>query len=490
MGVNIIILWLFLVIPVSCWQPAPLRGRLRLQMASRHFDYLVIGGGSGGIATAKRAAGYGAAVGLVEFGPMGGTCVNAGCVPKKVMFNAATVAQTLSDAEQFGFNAVLPQLDWAKLKTSCDAYITRLNGIYQRGLAAANISVINGKAVFLNPSTVSIGPDTYTADQFCIATGSMPFIPPLLGSEHCITSDGFFQLTQQPTSVAVIGGGYIAVELAGMLHALGTKATVITRGSGLLDGFDPMLSMALRHSMERHGVVYHPLTTPQEVMKTGEKLSIRTSQGVLGPFDAVILATGRRPNTKGLALDAAGVQTNTQGHIVVDEYQRTSVEHIAAVGDVCGKVQLTPMAIAAGRRLADRLFGGKKDAKADYSDVPTVVFSHPPIATVGLTEPEAIAEYGAERIKTYASSFVNLYYGPFAVSPEDKPRTEMKVVTLLPTEKVLGIHMIGMGVDEVMQGFAVAMKMGATKADLDRVIAIHPTAAEELVTLAPWGMAP
>lgn len=480
----------------------PLRGRhgtgrmpWRMQLqegTNHHFDYLVIGGGSGGIATARRAASYGARVAVVESKAFGGTCVNVGCVPKKVMYNAAHIAEALHDAQHFGFEIQGSKFEWSKLKAARDAYITRLNGIYVRNLENSNITILRGQASFLDAKTVSVDEKKYTANQFCIAVGSRPITPRFPGVEHCLTSDGFFALSEQPKSAVVVGGGYIGVELAGVIHELGTETTLVTRGNGILEGFESTISGALLNSYKARGIKHVAGASAQEVQRQSDgKLVVITNSGEkIGPVDKVILATGRQPFTSGLGLDKAGVKLTDRGFIDVDAYQRTSQPSIHALGDVCGKVQLTPMAIAAGRRLADRLFGNIPEAKADYENVPTIVFSHPPIATVGMTEDQAVARYGREKVKVYSSSFVNLYYGTFAVAPENKPKTTMKVVTLLPEEKVLGVHMFGMNVDEILQGFAVAVKMGATKADLDACVALHPTAAEELVTLPPWGLSP
>jgi glutathione reductase (NADPH) len=489
-----IILFFVRVATLLRYSPS-LRLRSRLSMmsgkAENHFDYLVIGGGSGGVASARRAAGYGAKVALVEPSNMGGTCVNVGCVPKKVMFNAATVAETLHDAHHFGFQVGEAKLDWPKLKEARDAYVTRLNGIYVRMLQNSNVSIINGYGSFTSQKAVNVGDKQYSADNIVIAVGGKPVVPTFPGAEHCITSDGFFRLNKQPKSVAVIGAGYIGVELAGVFHGLGTKTDLLTRGDRPLPGFEEVITDTLMNEMRKQGLTHRPHVNTEKVVKEGDSLFVHTDKGEkLGPYEQVLLAIGRRPYTDALKLESAGVKVGKGGYIEVDEFQQTSTPGVFALGDVCGNVQLTPMAIAAGRRLADRLFGGFKGAKADYNDVPTVVFSHPVIGTVGLTEEQAKEKYGADKIKSYKSSFTNLFYGPWKIDLADKPQTVMKLVTLLPEEKVLGIHMIGMGCDEALQGFAVALKMGATKADLDSCIALHPTAAEELVTLAPWGMSP
>lgn len=465
----------------------------RLHMSDdTHFNYLVIGGGSGGVASARRAAGYGAKVAVIENSRLGGTCVNVGCVPKKVMWNAATVNEVIHDAGQFGFDVKGYSFDWNRLKTARDNYVTRLNGIYSRLLANSKVTSINGVGSFSGPKEVTVGDKKYTADHILIAVGGKPNIPPFEGAEHCISSDGFFSLDNQPESVAVVGGGYIGVELAGVFNSLGSKTELFIRSSKVLHGFDDMIVDTLMSEMKKQNLIVNGGKSPKKFVKNPDtgKITIETESGEsFGPFDQVLLATGRVPNTKPLNLPAAGVKTDEKkGYITVDEYQQTSVDGVYALGDVCGKVELTPMAIAAGRRLADRLFNGMKDAKADYNNVPTVVFSHPVIGTVGMTEANAIKKYGEDKIKVYKSTFTNLYYGTWSMEPDEKPKTAMKLVTLLPDEKVLGIHMIGMGCDEALQGFGVALKMGATKADLDNCVAIHPTGAEELVTLAPWGM--
>ena len=432
-------------------------------------------------------------MGLIEASAMGGTCVNVGCVPKKVMFNAATVAEILHDSKQFGFEIEGYKFNWNHIKVARDAYIARLNGIYTKLLGNSKVNVINGRGSFVGPREVDVGGVTYTAENICIAVGGKPIMPNIPGVEHCLTSDGFFALEHQPSKVAVIGGGYIGVELAGVFHGLGTKTELLVR-EGILPSFDDIIVTSLEAEMKKQGLVVRKGASSKEIIKhSNGQLTIRTESGEeLGPYDQIVMATGRVPNIDKLNLSKAGVTLEKKGYIEVDEFQRTKAAggKVHALGDACGKVQLTPMAIAAGRRLADRLFGGMPDAKADYDNVPTVVFTHPVIGTVGMTEKEARAKYGDANIKVYTSTFTNLWYGTYALQPEEKPKTAMKLITLLPQEKVLGIHMIGMGCDEALQGFAVALKMGATKADLDRCIALHPTAAEELVTLAPWGMSP
>lgn len=469
--------------------PSTLR-HLNLDMA--HYDYLVIGGGSGGMASARRAAGYGAKVCVVEQARLGGTCVNVGCVPKKVMWNAATLNEMFHDAHHFGFSQPGGyKFDWSILKTYRDAYIARLNGIYSRMMSNNKIDVITGTATFTgNEREVKVNSETHTADHILIAVGGKPNLPAIKGIEHCISSDGFFELSTQPKRVAVVGGGYIGVELAGVFHSLGTETQLFLRGEKPLAGFDAMLVDHLMKEMQRQQLQIMTLQQPKEVVKNSDgSLTLHTDSGAHGPFDSILFATGRVPLVDHLGLSKLGIEQNSKKNIIVNEFQETNKQGIYAVGDVSSEIQLTPTAIAGGRRLADRLFNGLSKARADYSNVPTVVFSHPPIGTIGLSEAKAIETYGVDNVKVYTSTFTNLYYGTFQTDPDSKPKTAMKLVTLLPTEKVIGLHVIGLGADELLQGFAVAVKMGATKDDFDSCVALHPTAGEELVTMAPWGMA-
>lgn len=468
--------------------------RTNLRMGGGHYDYLVIGGGSGGMASARRAAGYGAKVCVIEKARLGGTCVNVGCVPKKVMWNAATISEMFHDAHQFGFSTPGGyKFDWSILKKYRDAYIARLNGIYSRMLGNNKVNVVMGSATFSGAREVTVveSGDKYTADHVLIAVGGRPSLPNIKGIEHCISSDGFFELPTQPQRVAVVGGGYIGVELAGVFHALGSKTQLILRTEKPLLGFDNIIVDNLLKEMQKQKLEVLNNESTKEIVKNedGSLTMVMDSGKKLGPFDSILFATGRVPLVEGLKLDAAGIKQNNKNQILVNEKQETNVPGVYAVGDVSSDIQLTPTAIAGGRRLADRLFNKMPKAQADYTDVPTVVFSHPPIGTVGLTEAAAIAKYGEDKIKVYTSTFTNLFYGTYQIEPDDKPKTAMKMVTLLPDEKVIGLHVIGMGADELLQGFAVALKMGATKADFDDCVAIHPTAGEEFVTLAPWGMA-
>ncbi len=448
---------------------------------SRHYDFLAIGAGSGGIAATNRAAAYGAKTARIEKARIGGTCVNVGCVPKKLMWNAATIAETLRDAPDYGFKLTLDGFDWSTLKQARDKYIKRLNDIYHRVGEQNNVDYIEGEARFTGPNSVEVNGETITAEHIVIAVGGRPTVPDLPGAGLGITSDGFFELEQQPRRVAVIGAGYIAVEFAGLLASLGTEVTMILRGESFLRRFDATIRETLLEEMQNAGINIMTCIHLQSLQKEeGNTVALQSADSnTYGGFDSVIWAIGREPLTAALQLETVGVETDKRGYIPTDEYQNTNVSGIYAVGDVTGRAQLTPVAIAAGRRLADRLFDGQTEAKLDYDNIASVVFSHPPIGTVGLTEDEAHEQFGDGAVKVYQSRFTNMYYAP----TEHKSPTVVKLVTVGAQEKIVGCHIIGMQADEIIQGFAVAVKMGATKKDFDNTMAIHPTAGEELVTL-------
>lgn len=447
---------------------------------SERYDLIAIGGGSGGIAVASRAARLGARCAVIEPARLGGTCVNRGCVPKKIMWYAAAVAGALDDAPAFGFEVTRGGFDWARLTAARDAYLARLNQIYRANLDAAGVTLIEGSAAFVDARTLSIGTLRCRADHIVIATGGRPRLPELPQAELGITSDGFFALSRQPRTVAIAGAGYIAVELAGLLNALGSRVTLLLRQRELLARFDAMIGATLMEEMRENGVHIETDTEIVGVARDGhDALSLQcTGRQSLSGFDTLIWAIGRRANTERLNLPAAGVTVADDGSLPVDEFQNTNVPGIYAVGDVTGRAALTPVAIAAGRRLADRLFGGRPDSRLDYDGIPSVVFGHPPVGTVGLSEAEARAQYG-DAVKCYQSRFTPLYHALAA----RKPRTALKLVTVGAEERVVGLHVVGLGADEMLQGFAVAVRMGATKRDFDRTVAIHPTAAEEFVTL-------
>lgn len=447
----------------------------------KEYDYIVIGGGSGGIASANRAAMHGAKVILFEGKEVGGTCVNVGCVPKKVMWYGAQVAETLHRyAGEYGFDVTLNKFDFATLKANRQAYIDRIHGSYERGFDSNGVERVYEYAKFVDPHTVEVAGERYTAPHILIATGGHALYPNIPGSEYGITSDGFFELDEVPKRTAVIGGGYIAVEVAGVLNALGSDTHLFVRKDRPLRTFDKDIIDVLVDEMAKSGPTLHTHANATEVVKnTDDSLTISFDNGETVTVDCLIWAIGRAANTSGFGLEKTGVELTERGNIYSDAFENTSVPGIYALGDVTGKLDLTPVAVKAGRQLSERLFNNKADAKLDYTDVATVVFSHPVIGSVGLTEEKAIAKYGSENIKVYKSSFTPMYT---ALGDNRQPST-MKLVTLGENEKIIGLHGIGYGVDEMIQGFSVAIKMGATKADFDNTVAIHPTGSEEFVTM-------
>ena len=447
----------------------------------KEYDYIVIGGGSGGIASANRAAMHGAKVILFEGKEVGGTCVNVGCVPKKVMWYGAQVAETLHRyAGEYGFDVTLNKFDFATLKANRQAYIDRIHGSYERGFDSNGVERVYEYARFVDPHTVEVAGERYTAPHILIATGGHALYPNIPGSEYGITSDGFFELDEVPKRTAVIGAGYIAVEVAGVLNALGSDTHLFVRKDRPLRTFDKDIVDVLVDEMAKSGPTLHTHANVTEVVKNADdSLTISFDNGETITVDCLIWAIGRAANTSGFGLEKTGVKLTEKGTIYSDEFENTSVPGIYALGDVTGKLDLTPVAVKAGRQLSERLFNNKADAKLDYTDVATVVFSHPVIGSVGLTEEKAIAKYGAENIKVYKSSFTPMYT---ALGDNRQPST-MKLVTLGEDEKIIGLHGIGYGVDEMIQGFSVAIKMGATKADFDNTVAIHPTGSEEFVTM-------
>jgi len=444
------------------------------------WDLVVIGGGSGGLAAAQRAADHGARVALVESGRLGGTCVNVGCVPKKVMWNAAHLAHLLGDAPDYGFRlAVTGPQDWRLLREKRDAYVRRLNDIYAGNLERRRIHLVRGTARLTGPRTVAAGSEVLEGRHIIIATGGCPLVPDLPGAGLGITSDGFFELEHCPARTAVVGSGYIAVELAGLLQALGSAVTLLARHDAVLRRFDVLLQEAAAAGLQAGGVSLRWHSIPEALERRADGLHLRTRDGTVhGPFDSVVWAVGRLPATAELGLEAAGVDSDAGGFIPTDRFQETGVPGIFAIGDVTGREQLTPVAIAAGRRLADRLYGGMEGRHLDYRNIPTVVFTHPPLGTVGLTEEQARTLHG-DAVRVYRSEFVPMYHA----LTEAKPKARLKLVTAGVDERVVGCHIAGPGVDEALQGFAVAIRMGATKRDFDDTVAIHPTLAEELVTL-------
>ncbi len=447
---------------------------------SKHYDLVAIGAGSGGLSAAERAAEYGARSAVIESHKLGGTCVNVGCVPKKVMWFAAHLADAIKDMPGYGFDVSLNRFDWSTLVANREKYIQGINDWYINYLKDSRIDHLQGRARFVDPHTLDVDGETVTADHIVIAPGGYPIIPDIPGAEYGITSDGFFALQSQPKRVAVVGAGYIAVELAGVLNSLGSDVSMLLRREHFLGNFDQMLRDTLMEEMGEHGVNLMTRVNVQRVDKnTDGTLTVHCDSGItLEGLDYLIWAIGRAPSTDDLNLSAAGVDTDKRGFIQTDEFQNTNVEKVYAVGDVTGRAPLTPVAIAAGRRLSDRLFNNQPDRKLDYENIPTVMFSHPPIGTIGLTEEEARKLHG-DAVKIYQSSFTAMYH---AICNNDQ-KTALKLVCVGAEEKIVGCHIIGMGADEMLQGFAVAIKMGARKRDFDNTVAIHPTSAEELVTM-------
>lgn len=447
----------------------------------KKYDYIVIGGGSAGIASANRAAMYGAKVLLIEGSDIGGTCVNVGCVPKKVMWNGAQIAEALNHyAADYGFDVSVNTFDFQTLKANRQAYIDRIHTSYLNGLKNNGVELLNAYAKFVNANTVEAAGERYTAPHILIATGGHAIIPNIPGAEHGITSNGFFELDAMPKRVAVVGGGYIGVELSGIFHALGSETHLFFRGKRPLKNFDSYVVDGLMEIMAQDGPTAHPMSTPEKVVKNEDgSLTLYLENGESYTVDCIVWAIGRRPNVANINLKAAGVELTDKGYVVSNAFEETNVLGIYALGDVTGKKELTPVAVAAGRRLSERLFNNKPDEKLDYNTIPTVMFSHPALGTVGLTEDQARQTYGDDAVKVYTSTFTSMY----TAVTRHRQACKMKLVVQGPDEKVVGLHGIGYGVDEMIQGFAVAIKMGATKADFDNTVAIHPTGSEEFVTM-------
>lgn len=448
-------------------------------MNTTSFDLIVLGAGSGGIAGAIRAARHGARVAILEPHALGGTCVNVGCVPKKAMWLAAELAEAQQLAAELGFDNKPGVLDWPAFIARRQQYISNIHASYRKRFDELGITLISERGELLGNGRVRAGRQELSAAHVLIATGGHARRPDISGNEHGIDSDGFFDLRAAPRKVAVIGAGYIAVELAGVLRALGCEVHLLVRGERLLRPFDHDISEALREAMQARGidiVFGHEL---DQVSQNADGIHVHCRNGdVAGGFDCLLWAVGRAPNVAGIGLDVASVALDAKGFIAVDEWQNTSAKNVYALGDVTDAAALTPVAIAAARRLMDRVFGGKADARLDYRNIPSVVFSHPPIGTIGLTEAQARAVYG-DAVKIYSSRFRPMI-GALAGHPE---RSLMKLVCAGDDERVVGIHLIGPASDEMLQGFAVAVKMGACKRDFDDTVAIHPTASEELVLM-------
>ncbi|MGO1541125.1 MAG: glutathione-disulfide reductase [Luteimonas sp.] len=445
------------------------------------YDLIVLGGGSGGLAGAFRAAEHGARVALLEPGELGGTCVNAGCVPKKAMWLAADLAARIDIASRLGFGvAAKPALDWREFIVDRERYISGIHESYRKRMDAAGITLVSQRGVLVDAHTVQAGDTRLRAQHVLLATGSHPVRPEVPGAEHGGVSDDFFTWCEAPGRVALFGGGYISAELAGVLQALGCRAEVFARGDRLLQQMDADVVEQLQQNYRHLGVGLHLGYQLEKLQREddGRLVMVDADGGRSEPFDKVVFAIGRRANTSGIGLEEAGVELGRKGDIKVDAYQNTSVEGLYAVGDVTGQLTLTPVAIAAARRLMDRVFGGRADSKLDYRDVPFVVFSHPPLGGIGLTEVQAREQHG-DAVQVYRSSF-----RPMLQALADTPlRSLFKLVCVGEEQRVVGIHAFGEAADEILQGFAVALKRGITLDDLHDTVAIHPTSAEEFVLM-------
>lgn len=449
-------------------------------MSSYDYDLFVIGAGSGGVRAARMAAGFGARVAVAEDRYMGGTCVNVGCVPKKLYVYASEYGKGFTDAQGFGWQTEKPAFDWSTLRDNKKTEISRLNAIYRNLLAGVEADLIDGRATIVDANTVAVDGIHYRAERILIATGGWPHVPDFPGSEHAVTSNEIFDLDRFPERLVVVGGGYIAVEFAGIFNGLGSQVTQLYRGPLFLRGFDSDIRAHAAQEIGKSGVDLRFETNVTSITATASGLQLELTDGNSIEADAVLYATGRKPNLTGIGLENVDVTLNPDGTIAVDEHFRTSEASIFALGDVTGGMELTPVALAEGMAFARREFDQKKTSP-EYEFIPTAVFCQPNIGTVGFTEEEAQARFGD--IELYKSSFKPMKH---TISGRDE-RSFMKMIVDKATDKVVGVHMVGPDAGEIMQGIAIAMKAGATKAVFDNTIGIHPTAAEEFVTLRdPW----
>jgi glutathione reductase (NADPH) len=445
-------------------------------MAQFDFDLFTIGAGSGGVRASRMAASYGARVAVAEEGRLGGTCVNVGCIPKKLLVYASHFAEDFADAAAYGWSLAAPSFDWATLIANKDKEIARLNGIYQNILESNGVSIIQGHARVVDAHTVEVGGERYSAAHILLATGSAPVMPDSLGAEFAISSNEIFHLAEQPQRIVIVGGGYIAVEFAGILHGLGSAVTQVYRGPLFLRGFDDDVREVLADEMRKKGLDLRFDTTVEKIEKVAGGLKATFHDATTLEVDQVLCAIGRRPLLRNLGLDEAGVVIDERGAVVVDEYNHTNVPSIHAIGDITDRIQLTPVAIHEGMALAATLFDGRPTA-IDHVDVPSAVFSQPSIASVGCTEAQARERHG--ELEIFRSRFRALKQ---TLTGRDETMM-MKLIVASEGRRVVGLHVVGPDAGEIVQGFAVAVKAGLTKEQFDATIGIHPTAAEELVTM-------
>ena len=440
------------------------------------FDLFTIGAGSGGVAASRRAGSHGARVAICEADRVGGTCVLRGCVPKKLLVYASHLHDELDDAAGYGWSlGGTPTLDWARLVAAKDVELDRLNGIYLRLLAGAGVELVQGRGTIVDPHTVEVDGRTFTTERILVCTGGRPHVPEVPGAELGITSDEALALTAIPRRLVIVGGGYISVEFAGIFAGAGAEVTLLVRGDGLLRDFDHDVRAALTEELGRRGITIVTHCVVQGLERRGDALSVRTSDQEHAA-DVVLWATGRRPNTHGLGVERLGIEVDERGAIVVDSWSRTSVPGIYAVGDVTNRLALTPVAIADGRALAETLFNDNP-MEIDHEGIPTAVFCQPQVGTVGLTEEQARERFA--KVAIYRTQFRPMKH----ILPGRQERTMMKLVIDGESDRVLGVHMVGADAAEIIQGFAVALKCGATKKQFDATVGIHPTSAEELVTM-------
>ncbi len=442
------------------------------------YDLYTLGAGSGGVRASRMSAAAGAKVAVAESTYLGGTCVNVGCVPKKLFVYGSHFSEDFEDAAAYGWQVRQADFDWATLRDNKTAEIERLNGVYRNLLTSAGVDVHEGHARLLDPHTIAIEDHQYTAQNILIATGGWPVVPDFPGKEHVITSNEAFYLDEFPEQAVVVGGGYIAVEFAGIFAALGAKTTLIYRGPLFLRGFDDSVREFVRDEIQKKGVRLKFETNVTEITEANGRKNISLTDGSVLTADTVLYATGRAPNTTDLGLENAGIKQATNGAVIIDDEYRTNVSHIYAIGDVTDRIQLTPVAIEEGMCIANNLFASGPKKTLDYHNVATAVFCQPNIGTVGLTEAEAKVAHGGD-LDIYESNFKPMKH---TLSGRDE-RTMMKMIVRRSTDIVLGIHMVGPEAGEIIQGMAVALVAGATKQQFDATVGIHPTAAEELVTL-------
>ena len=446
--------------------------------SKKEYDLIVIGAGSGGLAAAQRAVEHKQRVAIIEMGQLGGTCVNRGCIPKKIYWYAAEFAYDLKHSDTLGFEAIGFKHNWQALQQTSKQYIEKLNDMYRRNLGQKNIDIITGKASFRDSKEINVGDKVLTAKQIIVACGTTPAVPDIPGVEFGITSDDFFELKNRPNKTIVAGSGYIAIELAGILNALGSDVKLLARKNSILRKFDQSIQSTVIDYLVESGVEVSLNTNVLAINKDNSQLLVETDKEDYSSVDTLLWAVGRKPSISDLGLERTKITRDKNNFIQVNRYQTTKDPGVHAIGDIVGNHELTPVAIAAGRALSDRLFGGKENERLEYENIPTVIFAHPPVGTVGMNEKDARATHGS-KVKIYEENFVSLRHSLTGISS----KAMVKLVCLGTEEIIIGCHIVGQGADELLQGFAVAIKMGAQKKDLDNTVAIHPTLAEELVTL-------